>query len=811
MRLTGSVRLMIGVLGVAALAACDTAEERAEEHYQKGLELIEAGDADRALVELRNVFNLNGFHRDARALYAATVREMGRTREAYGQYLRLVEQYPDDLEGRLALANLSIEGRQWEEATRHVTRANELAADDFGVKIVDLVVRYRESGLANDDSTRAALLETALEMLEQAPEELNLHNVLIDGAIWQQDFDLALERVDAALSYYPEEQQLYMLRLAALEQLGDMEGIEEQLVALAKQFPDVERYRRLVLQFYQQRGEPEKAEAFIRSIVSPTDEDPSEYVAFVRYLRDTRGIQAAVDELENALVEAPDSAVLKALQASLIFDSGDRDTGIAQMQAIVDAEEESNDTLRFKVALAQMLLATGNEVGARKLVEETLAADASNVDAIKMQAAWLIDGDETERAISLLRTALDQTPDDPQIMTLIANAHLRNGDRELARDLLSLAADTSSFAPEESLRYAQFLVGADELLGAEDVLVNALRRAPSNLRVLAFLGDVYVRLEDWSRAEHVERTLRQLEDTQATEAADAIRVAILDGQGQAEDALDFLAQLATGEDGNFRALTAAVQSLIAAGEVEQARALVQEAIELDPDRFDLQFLDAALESSAGDLTVAEKTYRDLISREEANERVWVELVRVLNRAGKPGEAEIMLDQGLEKFPDGPNLLWAKASTLEQRNDIEGAIAIYEDLYAISSRSTIVSNNLASLLSTHRGDEASIERAYRIARRLRGTRNPAFQDTYGWLAYQRGRYDEALTYLEPAVAGLPQDPLVRFHLGMTYLAVDRTAEGAEALQTAISLAGPNDTRPQFTIAREELNKLENAGQ
>ena len=69
MRFASSVRLVIAILGVAALAACDTAEERAEEHYQKGLELIEAGDADRALVELRNVFNLNGTHRDARALY----------------------------------------------------------------------------------------------------------------------------------------------------------------------------------------------------------------------------------------------------------------------------------------------------------------------------------------------------------------------------------------------------------------------------------------------------------------------------------------------------------------------------------------------------------------------------------------------------------------------------------------------------------------------------------------------------------------------------------------------------------------------
>jgi len=52
------------------LAACDSAEERAEAHYQSGLELLEEGDVDRAIVEFRNVFEYNSNHRDARAALA---------------------------------------------------------------------------------------------------------------------------------------------------------------------------------------------------------------------------------------------------------------------------------------------------------------------------------------------------------------------------------------------------------------------------------------------------------------------------------------------------------------------------------------------------------------------------------------------------------------------------------------------------------------------------------------------------------------------------------------------------------------------
>ena len=57
------------------LSACDTAEERAEKHYQAGLALLEEGDVERALVEFRNVFKLNGQHKEARLTYARLERD----------------------------------------------------------------------------------------------------------------------------------------------------------------------------------------------------------------------------------------------------------------------------------------------------------------------------------------------------------------------------------------------------------------------------------------------------------------------------------------------------------------------------------------------------------------------------------------------------------------------------------------------------------------------------------------------------------------------------------------------------------------
>ena len=96
------------VVSLTLLAACDSAEERAEKHFETGLALMEDGDVDRAVVEFRNVLRLDARHKEARALYADLVLEQGKWRDAYRNYLALVEFYPADVEPRITLADMAV-------------------------------------------------------------------------------------------------------------------------------------------------------------------------------------------------------------------------------------------------------------------------------------------------------------------------------------------------------------------------------------------------------------------------------------------------------------------------------------------------------------------------------------------------------------------------------------------------------------------------------------------------------------------------------------------------------------------------------
>ena len=166
---------------------------------------------------------------------------------------------------------------------------------------------------------------------------------------------------------------------------------------------------------------------------------------------------------------------------------------------------------------------------------------------------------------------------------------------------------------------------------------------------------------------------------------------------------------------------------------------------------------------------------------------------------------LLLGAALAAQPASATLRWIQAGELEKAGDIEGAIAVYEAMYAEDSGNIVIANNLASLITTHHDDPESLARATAIVRRLKGTEVPAFQDTYGWIAHRNGNHDEALTYLEPAAAGLPNDAVAQFHLGMTYLALGRTEDARRQLTRTLELAGDSPLA-QFETARQTLAGL-----
>ncbi|MBU2360892.1 MAG: tetratricopeptide repeat protein, partial [Alphaproteobacteria bacterium] len=409
-----------------------------------------------------------------------------------------------------------------------------------------------------------------------------------------------------------------------------------------------------------------------------------------------------------------------------------------------------------------------------------------------------------------LRTALNQNPQDSQTLTLMAQAHQRDGDMALAGERLAMAVQVSGAAPAESLRYASFLAGRDQAVAALAVLEDARRQSPGNVDVLINLAQLYTANRDWALAQRAIDDLRRIDVPAAQTAAPLLQAAILQGQNRTDDSLAILETqvdptAVSTDQGGARAVALILQTRIRSGKIAEARNYLDGLMTASPDDANLRMLDASLSAMEGDSAGAEAKYRDIVQLFPQSELPARFLAGLLMADGRDDAAAGVIDAALTTVTDPSQLLLLKAAMLEKAGDIDAAIAVHEDMYAKNSDSVVIANNLASMISSYRDDDESLARATTIARRLRDTTVPAFADTYGWIAYRRGNLDEALTYLVPAAAGLPNDPLVQVHLGLAYAAKGQTEQAREALTRGLDMVA-GSALPQFQAARQTLAAL-----
>lgn len=796
-------RLGAIVLVLSLLTACDTAEERAQKHLNSSIELLEKGDVERALVELRNVFVLDATNIEARFLYADASREIGNYAEAFKSFQRVVEVDPTNARARLAMAELAIETQTWDEAERQIGMLVQSGATLDGVETAKLALEFRKAAVAQDNARFRELTREARALFQTRPDDFLLQRFLIEGMAREGDIDGALEITELAISQRPDDRSLYLVRAQLLNRTGDRAAVEQHLRETAERFPQDNETKGLLVNLLASQGRIGDAEDFLRDVLAKSESPQEAHVTLITFIRQTRGNEAALQELDTAIATYESNRLFRALHAGITYDAGDTAAGIEDMTEVLSGAEPGEETNRFKVTLARMLVETGEQERAQALVAEILGDDAGHVEALKMQARWEIDDDRPEDALRSLRLALDRVPDDSEALMLMSDAHQRIGNSELAQDMMAQAVDASDNAPREALVFARALFEEEQYRTAEDVLISALRRSPGNVELLVLLGQIHIATQDWGRAEQVEATLRRLNTEFAETQAEELQFQIFGRREGRDRAIAYLEDLVASDEGSQAAVIALIRARLADGRGDEALLLAKELVEDLPDSVQSKLILGNTYIALEDFEEAETVIRDTLA-ENDDPAVALQLVRVLSAQARVDDARDALEDALETSPEDKNLLWVKASFLESANDIDGAIAIYQDLYIQDSRSLVIANNLASLLATYREDEESLRRAYTVARRLRGTEVPPFQDTYGWIQFRRGEIEESIRYLEPAAEGLPGDPIVQYHLAKAYLAANRETEALEQFRKAVSVAAEDDNRPQIQEARAILS-------
>jgi cellulose synthase operon protein C len=257
------------------------------------------------------------------------------------------------------------------------------------------------------------------------------------------------------------------------------------------------------------------------------------------------------------------------------------------------------------------------------------------------------------------------------VLTLLAQAHERTGDRTLMGDRLALAMEASGQAPAETLRYAQFLISENRLTTARAAWSDGLRRTPGSVELALALGQVHLGLEEWERAEEIIAHLRAI-DTTGRGAANELQNRLL-GPGPHRRKHRLPAGADRDRRGRYPRRRAGDRRASARRPRRGRRALSER-----PDRGRSRQPGAALPArrarrgATGDADAARRQLMALAEEYPQDETPVRALYQLEMQQGDAAAAAAVLQAGLERMPNSLMLNWMRAGELERDRAISRA-------------------------------------------------------------------------------------------------------------------------------------------
>ncbi len=790
-------RLLI-LAAALLIAACGSPEERAEGHLAKAEQFLAQGDVVKAKLEAQNAAQIQPKNPKARLLLAKIAEQEGEYRNAIGHLLVAVDADPSFVEARIKLGGYYFLGRAVDEARAQADAVLALAPDDAEAHLLDARVKYLEQDLAG----ATAAVEHALELDPRLVDALMFKAGLLAE---QEQFDEAFALVESGIASVDAKaaEPLRLFRLALLRRAGRNDEFEQDLLALARDFPGKTAYQYGLAQFYAGEDRLDDAERVIRELIAAQPEEAEPKLALVRLLAARRGQEKAVTALQKFVEDDPQNLQLRLALGSLYETYGRSDEAFATYAELAKLAAREKEGLRARNRMVALKLREQDVEGARALNDAILEEVPDEPQALLVRAAFHYSEGELDDAIADLRVVLRKDESSERALLLLARAYLRNGDAVLAQESYRRLLAVHPGHDMASRELAALLATQGDPGAAEEVLRARLDVDPKDTQAKAALVQTLLAQQ---ALEAAELEARSLVDVNADNALAQFQLGrVLQAKGSVEEAVAAY-KLTLEENPNaVAALQGLVSILVQNGRTGEAMNYVQSYLQQNPGQPVARLLLGGLYQRMGDRDRAREVYESLIADQPQAPQPYIARAS-LEEAGSDAQRAIYR-RAYEANPQDPRLGLLLTTSLEQAGRYEEAMAIYAELIEANPENLIAVNNLAALLLDHRDDAESHRRALELARKLEGQEQAPLLDTVGWAYYRNGDYQRAVRYLERAVAGAPEMAILHYHLGMAYARNNNPVGARQALNKALELAA--EDFPGIDEARAALAELEKA--
>ncbi len=773
--------LIAGLL-VVTLGACEDKKASEEKYLRRGIALFEEHEFKKARVEFKNALRINPKTAEGWYRMGLVDEAEGNLRNAFAAFNRAVEEDSTHAAANIKIGNYHFLAEELDQAESRADKVLELDPDNADAHALNgaILLRRGEAEGAREAAQRALSID---------PGNTGGLSVLAGYHLARGESELVLKMLEEGIANGADDVSILLLKARIHEKRAEIDEVVKTYERIFAAKPRVAGYRTALAKFLVQAQRLDQAEKVLRDGIAAMPTDMSMKVALIGFLEEKRGLDAAETALKEWKAADPETDAYDFVLAELYIRHNAIDRAIALLKEVVEVRGMEPAGLNAQVSLAKINFARGNQELAEKLLSAVLAEDPRNADALYVRASIAFNAGRLQEAIADLRIVTTDKPNFKAALQILAEALLREGDRELAIDTLVRAIDADPMDVTPRTRLAQLY----HARGDSDAAIKQLRTVTEMKPQFPVAWESIARIEagnrQWTEAEAALNKLRELPGQERVSTyLDGV---ILNGQGQTDAATGKFREVIR-QDPESPLAVHAINSLISVeqerGKIETVIALLEEIAAEHPQVATVHTTLGRLymrnergEEAARqfDLAIAAgpKTADPFLARADG-----------LIKEGKLEEALAVLKRGDEALPLDLRTKLMTASIQERMADYEAAIATYGDILAAAPLNHIAANNMAALIADFKyTDEEALEQARHLAERFVASDNPIFLDTLGWVCYRQGKIQQALIYLRRAAAGIDTAPQLYFHLGAALAAADQREEAKAALEKAVASA------------------------
>lgn len=760
---------------------CGGPEERKASYLAKAQGYIRDGNLPKARVALRNVLKIDPKDAEAYYFFAEVEEKEKNWKNAFGNYMRVVELVPDHERALLKLARFYLEGVMTDKVLELTAKVLAKAPDHVEAQTLVIAVQAIKG-----DREGAMLAAEALG--QKYPTDPDASTLLATLLLAQGRLHEVEPVMQRAMEANPGNLQLMASFASALIRLENYDRAEKVLKNIADAEPKNLEHRSRLASFYDERRDYDKAEKILREVIRLDPDNEQRYLLLARFQVIRRGVTAGEEVLLEGHRALPRSSAIQFALGELY--ELDRHPEKAQKvyEEVLGEYRGKPAALEAKVKLAALDWSAGRRDDAEKQVAEVLKENPRSSEALLLRGKMALQRGNGKDAIQDFRTVLKDQPEVAEIHALLGQAYLATSETVLARESLERAVALNPRMADAQIALAALDSSSGKLKEARTRVEQLLKQDPNNLAILSVLLNLQAEERDWAATD---RTLSLARTAGANSAAaDLTEGRLYQARGELDQARAAFERAAKRYPDAPEPLIALIKLDFQQGKTAQAKQRLEQVLANNPSHPYASGLLGELALLGGDQVTAESRFREAVQRKPDWVQPWLHLATIKLSQKKSDEAREVLESGLKAIPKSEEMRLLLATTLSEAGQVDRAIQEYEVLLKQNPRAIVAANNLASLLIDLKGDQKSLERALVLTKDFEtAAPNPYFLDTLGWVHHKLGNSGQALHFIQQAAAKMPDHPVVNYHLGIAYYKAGQRTEAKTYLQKAVASPKP----------------------